>query len=107
MIGASEIAHDVTSQKIAEKLKTESEDKFRLLAESIPQFIWTCDSSGKFNYFNETTLDYVGLSLETILQEGWLKVIHPEEKEFNQKKWREAVKTGNDFFIDHYNFYKL
>lgn len=101
VIGASEIAHDVTRQKIVEKLKTESEDKFRLLAESIPQFIWTCDSSGNFNYFNETTLDYVGLSLETILQEGWLKVIHPEEKEFNQIKWREAVKTGNDFFIDH------
>src|SRR6185503_16639086 len=46
VIGASKIARDITRQKEAERLLIASEQKFRLLADSMPQFIWTGDTEG-------------------------------------------------------------
>ena len=92
---------DFTSEKESQHVLMKSEQKFRLLADSIPQFIWTSDTLGNLNYFNETVYNYSGLSKEEIEKNGWLQIVHPDDREENVKLWMESVKTGNDFLFIH------
>lgn len=55
----------------------ESEASFRLLADSMPQFVWSGDRDGNLNYFNQSVYQYSGLSPEVINKQGWLQIVHP------------------------------
>lgn len=101
IIGASKIARDITSQKEAQRLITASEQKFRVLADSMPQFVWTGDAAGNLNYFNQAVYQYSGLSKEQIKKEGWLQIVHPEDRAANVEAWIHAVQTGTDFIFEH------
>ena len=101
VIGASKIIRDITRQKEAERLINESEQKFRLLADSMPQFIWTGEPSGDVKYYNKTVIDYSGLSIEQLQNDGWLQVVHPDDREENLKQWLYSVTTGEPFLFEH------
>jgi PAS domain S-box-containing protein len=92
---------DITDEKENQEILLKSEKKFRLLADSIPQLIWTSDSIGNLNYFNETFYTYCGFSKKEIEKNGWLQVVHPDDREENVKLWMESVKTGHDFLFVH------
>jgi PAS domain S-box-containing protein len=92
---------DITPQKIALEEIKESEAKFRLLANAMPQLIWTTDKNGNLIYFNQAVYDYSGLGFEELKTRGWLSIVHPDELKENIKKWLESVKTGNEFIIEH------
>ncbi|MBW1655794.1 PAS domain-containing protein [Flavobacterium quisquiliarum] len=92
---------DITVEKNNQQVLQKSEKKFRLLADSIPQQIWTSDSIGNLNYFNETFYNYCGFSKKEIEKNGWLQVVHPDDREENVKLWMESVKTGHDFLFIH------
>ena len=92
---------DVTEAKEYQKELEEREEKFRLLADSLPQFIWTGDKMGNLNYFNEAVYTYSGLTPAEIASDGWLQIVHPDEKEENIQVWLESVRTGKDFVFEH------
>ncbi len=95
------VARNVTERKKAETALRISEEKFRLLADSMPQHIWTGDAEGNLNYFNKSVFDFSGLSPEKVYKEGWLQIVHPDEQEENVQAWTEAVKTGSFFLFEH------
>ncbi|MEO6489369.1 MAG: PAS domain-containing protein [Ferruginibacter sp.] len=99
--GIGIIATEVTSQAILNKQVHESEKRFRLLADSMPQLIWTADIEGRLNYFNKSVLDYSGLALDQINEDGWLQIVHPGEREGNTKEWMNSIATGKDFSYEH------
>ncbi len=92
---------DITQQKIILEEIKESESKFRLLANAMPQLIWTTDKNGNLNYFNQAVYDYSGLGFEELKNRGWLSIVHPEELKENIRKWFESVETGNEFLFEH------
>ncbi|MDP5200625.1 PAS domain-containing protein [Flavobacterium sp. DG2-3] len=92
---------DFTTEKQNQHVLMKSEKKFRLLADSMPQLIWTSDTLGNLNYFNQTIYNYSGLSKEEIEKNGWLQIVHPDDREENVKLWMESVKTGHDFLFIH------
>ena len=92
---------DITSEKINIQKLEESEQKFRLLANSLPQHIWTADPEGQMNYFNQSVYDFSGISHETFQKEGLLAIIHPDDKTGNTKAWTESISTGKDFLYEH------
>lgn len=92
---------DITDEKNSQHILMKSEEKFRLLADSMPQFIWTSDEMGNLNYFNKSVYTFSGLSEKEIDKEGWLQIIHPDDRERNINKWMEAIKTGTDFLLEH------
>lgn len=92
---------DITDDKKHQQEIEESEQKFRLLANSMAQHIWTSDPEGNLNYFNQSVFDYSGLSQEQMNQDGWIQIVHPDDVEENIKAWMEAVTTGKDFLFEH------
>ncbi|MEO6668316.1 MAG: PAS domain-containing protein [Ferruginibacter sp.] len=92
---------DITRQKhILEELR-ESESRFRLLADSMPQQIWIADAEGRLNYFNKAVYQFCGLSSTELEEQGWLSIVHPEERENNIKEWLHSVNTGSEFIFEH------
>ncbi|MDQ3109178.1 MAG: PAS domain-containing protein [Bacteroidota bacterium] len=93
---------DITEQTIARIKIEEREQKFRLLADSMPQFIWTADANGILNYFNQSVYNFSSLNEEELIKEGgWLEIVHPDEREENIKLWFDSVRNGTDFKFEH------
>ncbi len=92
---------DITEEKNFHQQLLEREQKFRLLADSMPQHIWTADPEGNLNYFNQSVFDYSGLTLEQIDKAGWLQIVHPDDREANIKAWVDSITTGKDFLFEH------
>lgn len=92
---------DITEEKEHQQEIQESEQKFRLLADSMPQHIWTADPEGNLNYFNQSVYDYSGLTIEQLNNEGWLQIVHPDDRTENKLIWMDSITTGKDFLLEH------
>jgi PAS domain S-box-containing protein len=87
-------------QSILEILR-HSEERYRYLAEAIPQLVWTTDAQGKCDFVNNNWLNYTGMKSEQTLGFGWMVALHPDDIEITRKLWGEAVKTGQLFEIEY------
>jgi len=92
---------EITEQKNAEESLKLSLARFRLLADSMPQFIWTGDAQGNLNYYNQSVYNYSGLSVSEVEQGGWVQIVHPDDRELNIDAWTAAVTSGEDFLFEH------
>lgn len=92
---------DITEERTRRETLMESEQKFRLLADSMPQHIWTADPSGALNYFNKSVFDFSGLTELQLKNGGWQEIVHPDDREENIKQWIHAVGSGTDFLFEH------
>lgn len=92
---------DVTNEMNYQKELETREQKFRLLADSMPQHIWTSDAEGNMNYFNQSITDYSGMTAEELGHDGWLKLLRDEEKEEATENWLDAVAEGELFKAEH------
>lgn len=101
VIGAMNVHIDITDRKETEQALKISEDRFRLLANSMPQMVWTADAAGNLNYFSEPVYEYSGFSEERILREGWLAIVHPDDRPRNIELWTTAVQAGTPFHYEH------
>jgi PAS domain S-box-containing protein len=70
---------DITEAKRAEEAKHESEQRFRLVANTAPVMIWMSGPDKLCTYVNQPWLDFTGNPLEAELGEGWTKGIHPDD----------------------------
>jgi PAS domain S-box-containing protein len=92
---------DITQQrKTIDELK-KSEESFRLLANAMPQFVWTADAKGRLNYFNESVYNYSLVDPKELEGDGWLRIVHPDDQEANIERWSLSIETGTDFFFEH------
>ena len=73
------IAHDITERKRAEAALRESEERFRLVANTAPVMIWMAGPDKLRNYFNHPWLEFTGRPLDADLGSGWTAGVHPED----------------------------
>lgn len=97
MIGT---VRDITEEKYYQKQLEEREQKFRLLADSIPQHIWTTDQEGNINYYNRSFYEYSGLSHNQISKGSWIQMVHPGEQTAAQLQWEECLANGKSFLLE-------
>jgi PAS domain S-box-containing protein len=81
----------------AERQLRASEEKFRMMAESVPQIIWTSGPEGDIDYCNRRWFDETGLDEGVSLGRGWQEALHPEDARTCLKAWREALESGIPF----------
>lgn len=91
------VSQDITYRKQAEEALQASEDRFRIMADSSPYMIWVNDSEGKVQFVNKTYLEFFGVSTEQLLQENWLPLIHPGDKDWYIDEYFVAVKERSTF----------
>ena len=87
-----QVAAKRTLEKAFDEIK-KSEDRLRLVIDTIPTLVWRSRLNGRPEFFNQQTLDYTGLSLERCL-EGWVRTVHPDEMANLAGMWREIRNSG-------------
>jgi PAS domain S-box-containing protein len=88
---------EVAERERAEESVRASEDRLRLVIDTIPQRIWSGAPDGSLDYFNAQWRAYTGLTQEELQGEGWRRMLHPDDREPAQKVWRESVASGTPF----------
>ena len=93
---------DITEHKNYERSISESEKKYRFLADAMPQIVWIAESDGKLTYFNKATMDYSGKDYNDFVEEdGWIEIVHPDEQQENIKQWEKSIATKKPFIFEH------
>lgn len=75
-----------------------SQQRYRELAEAMPQMIWTADANGILTYRNQRWYEYTGMSeAESIGGVSRADAVHPDERGSALTLWRNAIATGEPF----------
>jgi PAS domain S-box-containing protein len=96
-----EYVFDISDRKKAEEALRTSEERFRNLADNVPQVIWTNDAGGEVNYFNKRWYDYTGLSPEESIGPERQQIIHPEDAPATTQQWQRALAEGKIFSAEY------
>ncbi|MEW5790228.1 MAG: PAS domain-containing protein [Pseudomonadota bacterium] len=75
-------------------LERASQQRYRNLADAIPQIVWTARPDGTFSYFNERWFDYTGLARAQCDAAAWESAFHPEDLQRYLAHWRRAAEAG-------------
>jgi PAS domain S-box-containing protein len=94
--GSFAMLTDITERKQAEDALRESEQRFRVLAQSMAQLVWITDGEGKSIYQNPQFVDYTGL-YECTSRE-LLACVHPEDRVQVQEEFSDAISSGQGGF---------
>ncbi len=97
IVGAVNLLTDITARKQVEDAVRSSEERFRMLAEAMPHFVWQTDEQGEMGFENQRWYDYTGLTHETTKHGGWLTVQHPDDAPRLADAWKNAVETGGEY----------
>ena len=89
---------DVTEQRnFADTLK-ESENRFRSLAETLPQLVWIADAKGAYEYASGKWFEYSGL--DPTKEETWNLLVYPDDMEPMMKEWLKSLSTGQYYYAE-------
>lgn len=88
------VARDITERKIVEETLKKSEERYRLMGESIMHQVWTAKPNGEIDYVNKRTLDYFGVEAKQILRQNWQDVVHPNDLQETLERWNYSLATG-------------
>ena len=78
-----------------------SEQRLRFVLDSMPQKVFTADTSGSVTYLNPQWTEFTGLTFEQIRDWGWTQFIHPDDVDENIRVWKRSIETGEPLLFDH------
>src|SRR5216684_4384521 len=79
-------------EKAFDEIK-KSEDRLRLVIDTIPSLVWRAGPEGIPDFLNQPALDYTGLSLDQA-ETGWPRAFHPDDKKGMLVKWSAIRESG-------------
>lgn len=93
---------DITSRRAAEARLRESEARFRLMADAVPQIVWITDADGRVEFFNKQWSDYTGHPFsDTTASRVAVEHLHPDDGAATIEAFDEARRSGRTFLIEH------
>ena len=91
---------DITERKQAEESLRHSESRFRQMANSLPELVWTCQPDGQCDFLSQQWVDFTGIPEEPQLGFGWLDQLHPEDRQTTVAEWEKAFNSDMDFHME-------
>lgn len=79
---------------------TESERRFRTVADSAPVLLWMSSTDGR-TFFNQGWLNFTGRTLEQELGDGWADGVHPEDERACLETYTTAFEARREFQMEY------
>lgn len=74
--------------------------QFAVLADAIPQLVWSAGADGTADWFNRVWHDFTGCGHADSIGAGWLGCVHPEDRERVRERWSAAAARGADYAVE-------
>lgn len=94
-------ALDITERKQAERALRASEERFRQLADAMPQLVWTARPDGTVDYYNQRHQEYGGIARKPDGNWQWAPVLHPDDRQPTVDAWLRSVAAGEIYQMEH------
>jgi PAS domain S-box-containing protein len=82
-------------------LERAGEERYRQLADAMPQIIWTAAPDGGATYFNRRWFEYTGLTVEEAGPAAWTLVVHPDDLPAAVARREATLLTGEPFEVEY------
>ncbi len=79
----------------------EQESKFRILADTMPQMVWSTRPDGFHDYYNARWYEFTGMPAGSTDGAGWNGMFHPDDQERAWSVWRHSLDTGAPYEIEY------
>ena len=79
----------------------ESDLRFRTLADTMPQMVWSTRPDGFHDYYNARWYEFTGAPAGTTDGEGWNGMFHPDDQARAWTLWRHSLATGEQYQIEY------
>ena len=79
----------------------ENEVDFRVLADSMPQMLWSTLPDGFHDYYNQRWYEFTGTPEGSTDGEGWNGMFHPDDQERAWKLWAQCLASGEPYEIEY------
>jgi PAS domain S-box-containing protein len=89
---------DISDIKNAQDELKKSEERFRSLAETLPQLVWVADAQGNAEFTSLRWKEYSGL--EPGSESAWKSMVHPDDYEGINAVWKQSLSTAKIFNYD-------
>lgn len=97
----SALQREITERKQADESLHQSMERYRFLADAMPQIVWTARTDGYLDYYNQRWHNYTGMTLEQTEGWGWEPVLHPDDLQLAIERWTQAYQTGESYEIEY------
>jgi PAS domain S-box-containing protein len=94
------VAVDITDRKVSEHAAQEAAGRFRVMADSMVQKIFTANPAGEVDYYNPAWADFTGVPLDELIGSGWRQIVHPDDELESVRRWSDAVAEGRNFEME-------
>ena len=81
----------------AEAVLRESEERFRVMADTTPSLIWMCDEEGKVTYLNDRRIAFTGRDPRAGYGDTWTTYIHPDDRKQVQGAFFGSLQSRQPF----------
>ena len=93
-------AEQLAEQELAE-LRRASAERYRQLADAMPQIVWTSDNAGNATYYNRRWFEYTGMTDDEIGPAAWSKVTHPDDLPGVLARREQTLANGSVFEVEY------
>ncbi len=92
---------ELLAEQELDELRRASEERYRQLADAMPQIVWTADIEGRTTYYNRRWFEFTGVEPEANVFAGWEIAVHPDDKTDVMSRRRESLATGGVFEAEY------
>jgi PAS domain S-box-containing protein len=82
-------------------LERASEERYRALADAMPQIVWQAGVDGGATYFNRRWFEFTGMAPEEAGPNAWTKVVHPDDLPVAMSRREETLRSGDTFEVEY------
>jgi PAS domain S-box-containing protein len=79
----------------------ESEAKFRIITNAMPQMVWSTLPDGYHDYYNQRWYEFTGMPEGSTDGDAWNGIFHPEDQERAWALWQHCLRTGDPYEIQY------
>jgi PAS domain S-box-containing protein len=93
---------EITARKQAEARLVQSEERFRLLADSLPEMVWIADLHGNAEFFNRQWEEYTGVDhRQEPASQVAARHIHLDDRAVTLERFARAIEAWTPFEVEH------